>query len=241
MNLSRPQRGIFAFAVGFVLLVLLLSLGPIGQVAYAQATDTPTPTLTRTPTSTRTPTLTPTPTNTPTTTPFPVDRNQLLGSLLCRNPQRDCIQSRNGGGLHFYGANGGLTLFADAATGNITSGGSISASGNVTVTGQLSANTISSSGNITVTGDISTTGKLLAPNYEVCGIVPNVVGTAVAPHGMPTPGVVIVSLAEDATGDASHVTYGNAGGVVSLKVWNSALTPAPNTTPAAVSWCVYAP
>ncbi len=72
--------------------------------------------------------------------------------------------------------------------------------------------------------------------YEVCGS-DTITGTGTIAHGLATPSYITAGLAADATGDGVRVTWTNASAVVTLKVWNSALTPAPNTTPVAVDWC----
>lgn len=71
----------------------------------------------------------------------------------------------------------------------------------------------------------------------VCGSQ-NITGTATIAHGLATPSYVQVSIAGDLTGDAAIASFTNASAVVTGKVWGSALTPAPNTTPVAVQWCV---
>lgn len=72
---------------------------------------------------------------------------------------------------------------------------------------------------------------------QVCGST-NITSTTVIAHGLATPSYVNVSMAQDATGDGARVSFTNSAAVVTLKGWNSALTPAPNTTPIAVNWCV---
>lgn len=86
------------------------------------------------------------------------------------------------------------------------------------------------------------TGKVLQYNAasgqaQVCGTT-NITSTTTIAHGLATPSYVNVTMAQDSTGDGARVTYTNSAAVVTLKGWNSALTPAPNTTPIAVSWCV---
>jgi len=80
-------------------------------------------------------------------------------------------------------------------------------------------------------------GALSAGNIVVCGST-TVTGTATLPHGLATPSFVNVSLAADATGDCTYLSFTNASATVTAKCWNSALTPAPATTPVAVNWCV---
>ncbi len=107
------NKNLFAgIAIALALVFVLVVFGTNAPLALAQATDTPTPT--------NTPTNTPT----PTVTPFPVSRvGAVGGTWLCRVNTIDCIQSRNGGGIHFYGSNGALTFSVSAANGNIVTTG----------------------------------------------------------------------------------------------------------------------
>lgn len=73
--------------------------------------------------------------------------------------------------------------------------------------------------------------------YTVCGST-TITGTGTIAHGLATPAYVSAGLAQDATGDAARVSWTNSSATVTIKVWNSALTPAPNQTGAAVDWCV---
>jgi hypothetical protein len=77
----------------------------------------------------------------------------------------------------------------------------------------------------------------LAGKRIVCGST-TITGTGTLPHGLATPSVVTLGLGQDATGDGARLTFTNATGVVTAKAWNSALTPAPATTPVAVDWCI---
>lgn len=76
------------------------------------------------------------------------------------------------------------------------------------------------------------------PARWICNTI-NVTGSAtMTPQAITTPNAVVASLAQDATGDAARVTAAQSAGVITIKVWNTALTPAPNSTPAAVYFCV---
>jgi hypothetical protein len=86
-----------------------------------------------------------------------------------------------------------------------------------------------------VTGNVLQYGS--SGQKIVCGST-NITGTGTIAHGLATPVYVMASLAGDVTGDAARVSTTNAVATVTVKVWNSALTPAPNTTPVAVNWCV---
>lgn len=70
----------------------------------------------------------------------------------------------------------------------------------------------------------------------VCGST-TITGTGVIAHGLATPQYVLHNLAGDATGNGNLTSHTNISGVVTLKIWNSALTPAAATTPLAVDWC----
>ena len=71
----------------------------------------------------------------------------------------------------------------------------------------------------------------------VCGSTV-ITGTGTLVHGLATPSGVTLGLGQDATGDCNRLSFTNATGTVTAKCWNSALTPAPATTPATVNWCV---
>lgn len=87
----------------------------------------------------------------------------------------------------------------------------------------------------TVTGNVLRYGS--AGQAIICGST-TITGTGALPHALATPQFVQVSLAQDVTGDCARPSYTNAGATVTAKCWNSALTPAPATTPVAVDWCV---
>jgi hypothetical protein len=85
------------------------------------------------------------------------------------------------------------------------------------------------------------TGKVLqyatAGQKIVCSSA-TITGTGTLPTGLATPQVVIASLAQDATGNGARLSTTNASATVTAKIWSSALTPAPATTPVTVNWCV---
>ena len=164
--------------------------------------------------ATSTPTFTPTPTNTPTTTPFPIaGSTKPEVTFLCRLGNVDCIQVRAGGQMHFYAANGTNTFSVNGETGAVT------------------AKSLT----------LATPMAVLA--YQTPGVrlkcgQDTITGTKAIAHGMATPQYVMANLAADATGDGNVVTSANSSATVTIKVWNSALTPAAATTPVAVDWCV---
>ncbi len=80
------------------------------------------------------------------------------------------------------------------------------------------------------------TVQVASNKYVVCGSN-TITGTGTIAHGLATPQYITAGLAADATGDGVRVTWTNASATVTLKVWNSALTPAAAATPVAVDWC----
>lgn len=97
-------------------------------------------------------------------------------------------------------------------------------------------------GNVTVAGTLNVTGAV--NGYKCVNGSQNVIGSATAipatltAAGISTPSFVQVSLGTDATGDGDKLTFTKASGVVTLKVWNSALTPVAATTVVAVDYRV---
>lgn len=74
----------------------------------------------------------------------------------------------------------------------------------------------------------------------VCGTT-TVTGTSAltsSTHGMATPIAAQVTIAEDVVGDGARASYTNSAGTITLKVWNSAATPAASAAGHVVSWCV---
>lgn len=78
---------------------------------------------------------------------------------------------------------------------------------------------------------------VLAGKRIVCGST-TITGTGTLTHGLATPSAVTLGLGQDATGNGNYLSFTNATGVVTAKAWNSALTPAPATTPVVVDWCI---
>lgn len=197
---SHNQRARVGFALLFVL-VFALVLGSAANmpVALAQATSTPTPT--------NTPTITPT----PTVTPFPVSRvNQAGGTWLCRSSAIDCLQSLNGGGIHFYGSNGALTFSVVPSTGNIVTTGSLTVNSIVVSTPNIHC----------TTQTVGTSGvATLVPYYA-------------------TPLAPVVSIGQALTADGNKVDAVNSAGVVTIHTYNNAAIPTPATTPVVVNICV---
>lgn len=79
-------------------------------------------------------------------------------------------------------------------------------------------------------------GALAAGAKIICGTT-TITGTGVLPTTLATPQYVNLSLAADVTGNCQSLSYTNASATVTAKCFNSALTPAPATTPVAVNWC----
>lgn len=71
----------------------------------------------------------------------------------------------------------------------------------------------------------------------VCGET-SITGSGAIPHGLATPVYVMANMAADVAGDHVRLSTTNASATVTVKVWNSALTPAPATTAVPVDWCV---
>jgi hypothetical protein len=167
---------------------------------------------TNTPTPTNTPTLTPT----LTTTPFPNAINAIDGSVICKfggNGTYDCIQGRAGASIHLYDSNFKNTFSVNGQT------------------GAVHAQSLT----------LATPMAVLA--YQTPGVrmkcgEDTITGTLAIAHGMATPQFVTANLAGDANGDHARVSSVNASATVTIKVWNTALTPAAATTPVAVDWCV---
>lgn len=80
-------------------------------------------------------------------------------------------------------------------------------------------------------------GALSGGQSVICGSTV-ITGTGVLPTGLATPMYVTLSLGQDVTGDCNRLSFTNAAATVTAKCYNSALTPAPATTPATVNWCV---
>jgi len=71
----------------------------------------------------------------------------------------------------------------------------------------------------------------------VCGST-TITGTGTISHTLATPAVVLLTLGEDMTGKNAHLTFTNASATVTVKVWDTALTPVASDTGADVQWCV---
>jgi len=85
------------------------------------------------------------------------------------------------------------------------------------------------------------TGKVLryatAGTQIICA-TETITDTATASHGLTTPLYATCNLAADPTGDAQSCSTAISGSTVSIKVWQSAATPAANTTGHSTTWCV---
>lgn len=170
------------------------------------------PMLQATATSTNTPTATQTPTNTPTPIATPLS---LLASTSAQVQSVRCGAYGlpvTAGDCFQALAGGGISVYG--ATGNVVfhvDGATAS-----TNTGFMGAG---------------------SNQFMQCGTT-NVTGSAnVTPVAGLTPVSLHTSL-EAITGDAARVAGITSGGLITLTVRNSALTPAANTTAAAVDWCI---
>jgi hypothetical protein len=76
-----------------------------------------------------------------------------------------------------------------------------------------------------------------ANNDIVCGSQ-TITDTANVTHGLTTPAYAFCSMAATITGDAATCSAAISGSTVTVKVRNTALTPAANSTGIAVGWCV---
>lgn len=74
--------------------------------------------------------------------------------------------------------------------------------------------------------------------YQVVCNSSTITGTGAIAHGLATPVVVLAAIADDVDGDHARVSSTNVSATVTIKLWNTALTPAAATTPAVVDWCV---
>lgn len=94
--------------------------------------------------------------------------------------------------------------------------------------------------NFTVGNSGTITGLVLqygaSGKKQVCGTT-TITGTGNIPTTLATPEYILLTLAEDVTGDHAHVSYANAAATVTAKVWNSAATPAASSVGASVAWC----
>lgn len=102
-------------------------------------------------------------------------------------------------------------------------------------TGRHTVNIDNATGNITTYGAIvSTTGtNWKCQNTNVTGTVTATPIAGATPVGNPVASIGSI------TGDAARPFASYSTGVFTIGVMNSALTPAPNTTPAAVEWCYH--
>lgn len=107
-----------------------------------------------------------------------------------------------------------------------------------TFNGAVSATVISRNGTpvFWATAIPTPTSVISNTKYVVCNTT-TITGTGTIAHGLATPSYITYGLAQDATGDGARVSHTNSAATVTLKVWNTALTPAAATTPVAVDWC----
>lgn len=149
-----------------------------------------------------------------------------------------------------YFTDGGDTLVVDTggkfqiesgATVEISDATFLETNGGMTVNDGDLVVAASSTPVFTFADDGSVTGNLLqydTPGDKiVCG-TQNVTGAATATHGLATPVRVVAALGADFHEDHANLSYTNASGVVTLKVWKFSATPAAAETAVPVSWCV---
>jgi hypothetical protein len=211
LNRKFINRKTLAIIVAFVLIAsaLLVFVMSAPPSVQAQSTVTPSPT----PTAANTATLTPTAIATGVANPA----GNGIQYLICGRygfgniTPGACLQIYNGSDSEGYATTGRRTYLMDAETGNVTIYGSLAQ-------GTTGTKCVSSTQSITGSGTV----------------VPGTLSGA----GISTPSAVMASLASDSTGDLSHVSTTKASGVVTLKVWNSALTPAASSGAANVDFIV---
>jgi hypothetical protein len=210
----NQNRKVIAWAsMGFVLLTIF-ALMQLPSIATAQGTSTATAAATATFTATSAPNV----------TPFPMQLSPLSnGGARCgaynETPLQtgDCFQVQNGGTMHFYDSTGVNSITLNGANGAITTTGVVS-----------------------IPGAKILNAAAVKTFYE-CNISAAVVGTAVVTPitTNATPVVVVASLGAALTGDGANSSTTLSGNSITLRVMNSALTPAANTTPMAVNYCIY--
>ena len=111
-------------------------------------------------------------------------------------------------------------------TGTVFAGGVIANSGIYTTSVSIAGTPVVAFATPNISGGL----------YTVCGSS-TITGTGTINHGLATPSYITYGLAQDATGDGVRLSHTNAAKTVTLKAWNSALTPAAATTPVAIDWC----
>lgn len=146
------------------------------------------------------------------------------------------------GGISVMSTNQKITTDRNGQTLNVLGGGKLSAAAGSTAvfSGDLQATVVrvNSTPVFWVTAIPTPTSVISNSLYTVCGS-DTITGTKAIAHGLATPSYVIADLGEDATGDHSNVSVTNASATVTIKVWNSALTPAASQAGAVVKWCAF--
>lgn len=212
IKLSATARKRLAVIVTLFVLfgAMMFLFATVPAAVNAQATATPTQTPTTAPTDT------PTPTPIATGLPNP-QGGGFLQYLRCGEysfglvTPGACLQTYNGSDIEMFSAAGARTIFVDGETGNITSIGAIAQ-------GSTGVKCVSGTQAITGSGTV----------------VPGTLSGA----GISTPSAVMASLASDSTGDLHHVSTTKSSGVVTLKLWNSALTPVASSGAGTVDFIV---
>lgn len=157
-----------------------------------------------------------------------VNNPVIASGLKCLAGSLNCVEGRNGASIQLYSDNGTTSKFSvNGTTGDIVAAGVITTSG-----GYVGITPVPTATAITLFMGAA------ASSYQSCGST-NVTGVAtMTPVAGLTPVRVVAGL-EAVSGDGAHVA-GKVDGShnIQLNVYNTALTPAANTTPAAVDWCV---
>lgn len=138
-------------------------------------------------------------------------------------------------------AAGGASVAGALAVGSLSSGGAVDAVGRLMV-GATPASTpvagaASIAGALTFSGGRSPLAGASAGLKAVTG-TNTVTGTLSVSHGLTTVTWCLATLGEDSVGTKAGVTTAVAGNACTVKVWNSALTPAASSAGAIVHWLV---
>lgn len=190
-----------------------------------------------------------------------VVNNPLEASTVkCLAGSLNCVEARNGSDIVGYSDNGTTQKFKlNGATGSISTAGDLEVTGVITSDGgYVSITPVPTATRIAALPGLAVTtpnalsvagtpvfwptaqpvlGNETAGQFIKC-LNSNVTGSLTAtPIAGATPvGNPFVSISA-VTGDAARASGVYAAGTFTIAVSNSALTPAPNTTPVAVEWC----
>lgn len=219
--MKNQMRLMWAGVIVLTMLASFLLMQPVQVSAQATATFTPTSAATNTPTATATPIAT--------ALPLVINAS---GQYIGQRVGIYGMPTPNTAGSAFQSAVGSIDLY------NLTTGRQTfhvaNDTGNVTAYGSITAN-----GGTPVAVTSGVVQSETANVYLKCVDTASVIGTVTAtPVSGATPiGQPWVSLAGTITGDAARAYGSYSAGTFTIGVMNTALTPAPNTTPIAVKWC----